>query len=62
MDQIQHIGTVIHTLAKDTLEVQQAIHEVNGMAEETAAGRKTCQPQQKNSLLLWKELLHLRWI
>ncbi|PVC76056.1 hypothetical protein C2I27_03270 [Priestia megaterium] len=49
VDQIQQIGSAIHNLAKDTLEVQQAIHEVNGIAEEAARARKTYQLQRRTA-------------
>ncbi|PEU72436.1 methyl-accepting chemotaxis protein [Priestia megaterium] len=56
VDQIQQIGSAIHSLAKDTLEVQGAIHEVNGIAEEAAAGAQNVSATTEEQLASMEEI------
>lgn len=56
VNQIQQIGSAIHNLAKDTLEVQQAIHEVNGIAEEAAAGAQNASATTEEQLASMEEI------
>ncbi|WEA45465.1 methyl-accepting chemotaxis protein [Priestia aryabhattai] len=56
VDQIQQIGRAIQTLAKDTLEVQGAIHEVNGIAEEAAAGAQNVSATTEEQLASMEEI------
>lgn len=56
VDQIQQIGSAVHSLAKDTLEVQGAIHEVNGIAEEAAAGAQNVSATTEEQLASMEEI------
>ncbi|WP_225049582.1 methyl-accepting chemotaxis protein [Priestia megaterium] len=56
VDQIKEIESAIHNLAKDTLDVQQAIHEVNGIAGEAAAGAQNVSATTEEQLASMEEI------